>query len=326
MSNSTYIPPVREIRYLRISLTDRCNFVCPYCRTEAEFHLKKEEISADQIERVVRVFSKYGLRTVRLTGGEPLLRTDVVEIVERISKYGVEVALTTNGFFLEKLAKPLKEAGLKRVNVSLDSLKPEKFRYITGGGDLNKVLKGIETALRAGFETVKLNTVAVKNFTEEEVEDLLLFASEKGLHLRFIELMPVGNLPFHREDRFLPLDLLKEEIEKRFGPLEETDRSGSGASKDFYLPSLGIKVGFIKAITEPFCEGCSKFRLTSDGKIHFCLRTDNEVDLKPYLNSDEDLENFIPTLLRLKTENNLTVMRENFGWLSSLRRMVSLGG
>ena len=326
MSMRTYIEPVREIRYLRISLTDRCNFVCPYCRGEKFCFPKGFEIKAEHIERVVKVFTKYGLKTVRLTGGEPLIRNDVPEIVERIAPYGVEIALTTNGFYLKKFAKPLKEAGLRRLNISLDSLKEDKFRYITGGGELGKVLEGIEEAKKVGFDSIKLNTVAIKGFTEEEIDDLLKFAAEGGFHLRFIELMPIGKLPFYSEDRFLPLDWVKSYIEENYGKLEPLDRSGSGASKDFYLPALNINIGFIKAVTQPFCEGCSKLRLTSDGKIHFCLRLDRSFNLKPYLDDENKLHSVVGKLLELKTETNAFITKNGFGWFAERNKMVALGG
>jgi cyclic pyranopterin phosphate synthase len=194
------------------------------------------------------------------------------------------------------------------------------------GGDLSRVLKGLDAAKRAGFKGIKLNTVAVRDFTEEEVDDLLSFSAEGGYHLRFIELMPVGDLPFFKEDRFLPLDLLKAYVEEKYGELISLDRSGSGASKDFYLPSLGIKVGFIKAITEPFCEGCEKFRITPDGKIHFCLRTDNEVDLREYLTSEEKLRSFVPELLKMKAESNAFITEHGFKWFIRGKSMISLGG
>ena len=322
MSELTHTP-VREIKYLRISLTDACNFRCSYCRS-GESYSPSRELSKEEITLMVKVFSEYGLQTVRFTGGEPLLRGDIVDIVSSVGKYVGDVSITTNGYFLKKYAKPLKGAGLKRLNVSLDSLNPQKFRSLTGG-DLNKVLEGLEEA-KKHFEGIKINTVAIKGFTEEEIDPLLEFCAENGFHLRFIELMPVGDLPFFGEDRFLPLDWVKGYIENRYGELLPLERTGSGASKDFYLPSLGIKVGFIKSVTEPFCEGCQKFRVTADGKIHFCLRTDNEVDLKPYLQSEETLRKFVPELLRLKELNNRFITKEGFKWFSHGRTMVRIGG
>ena len=281
-------------------------------------------LSADKIKLAVRVFSDYGLKTVRFTGGEPLLRGDVVKIVSSVRGYVGDISLTTNGFFLKKYARPLKEAGLKRLNVSLDSLNGRKFKYLTGG-DLNRVLEGLEEAKKY-FEGIKLNTVAIKDFTEDEIDNLLKFSSDNGFHLRFIELMPVGSLPFFEEDRFLPLDWVKEYIEERYGKLIPLDRSGSGASKDFYLPSLDLKVGFIKAVSEPFCEGCQKFRITPDGKLHFCLRTDKEFDLKPYLVSEEKLRSVVSEILKLKAESNFFIQRSGFCWFSNRKSMVNLGG
>ena len=323
MSALTYIEPVRNIRYLRVSLTDGCNFRCLYCRSQIDYSPRKG-LSKEEISLIVKVFSRYNLKTVRFTGGEPLLRSDIVEIVSSAGRYVEDIALTTNGYLLKRYAEPLKGAGLKRLNVSLDSLKEEKFRHLTGG-DLKIVLAGLDEA-KKHFEGIKINTVAIKGFTEEEIDDLLRFAADNGFHLRFIELMPVGSLPFFEQERFLPLDWVKGYIEERYGALEPIERSGSGASKDYFLPALGVKVGFIKAVTEPFCEGCEKFRITPDGKLHFCLRTDREVDLKPYLHSEEALESFVPTLLRLKTESNYFIQREGFGWFSHSKSMVKIGG
>ena len=320
----THLPPVGGIRYLRISLTDACNFRCRYCR-EYDAESPTRGLSKEEIELLVKVFSEYGLQTVRFTGGEPLLREDIVEIVETVNRYVNDISITTNGFFLKKFAKPLKDAGLKRLNVSLDSLNAEKFRYLTGEGDLNRVLEGLEEAKRH-FEGIKINTVAVKGFTEEEIDNLLRFSAKNGFHLRFIELMPVGNLPFFGEDRFLSLDWVFNYIRDRYGELMPLDRTGSGASKDYFLPALGVKVGFIKSITEPFCEGCEKFRITADGKLHFCLRTDREFDLKPYLQSEETLRNIIPTLLKLKAESNAFIEASGFGWFAEAKTMVKIGG
>ncbi|NPB04947.1 MAG: GTP 3',8-cyclase MoaA [Aquificae bacterium] len=324
MSNLTQTFPA-AVRYLRISLTDRCNLSCLYCRA-GESGSAAEVLTPERVERFAGVLKEFGLRTVRLTGGEPLLRPDAVEFVRRIARRGLEVALTTNGLLLEKYAAALKEAGLRRLNVSLDALDPEKYAEISGGGDLRKVLKGIDAALRAGFEELKLNAVAVKNFTEAEVDRLLEYAAVKGLHLRFVELMPVGRLPFFTEDRFLPLDRIKELIEKKYGRLEPLGRGGSGASEDHFLPSLGVKVGFIRGVSKPFCAGCAKLRLTADGRVRFCLRTDREFDVTPYLDSEEELRKIIPLLLEKKRLSNLLAERLEPTRFSESRTMISIGG
>jgi len=324
MSRLAQSSPAGKISYLRISLTERCNFRCLYCR-DGGASAKPRELTPEEIELVVKVFSEFGLKSVRFTGGEPLLREDATEVVARVVRWVEDTALTTNGFFLDKFARPLRDAGLRRLNVSLDALNPDKFKKLTGG-DLEKVLKGLKAALRAGFEEIKLNAVAIRGFTEEEVEPLLKFSAEGGFHLRFIELMPIGSLPFFEEDRFLPAERIRALIEEKYGKLLPLGRGGSGASKDYFLPSLGIKVGFIGAVSEPFCEGCEKFRLTADGKLRLCLRTDGEVDLKPYLPDGERLRSFVPKLLELKAENNTFLAKNGFGWFAGGRTMVSLGG
>lgn len=325
MSKQTYNE--FKITYLRISLTEACNFRCLYCKALGEDFLKIEKnLSVEEISNLVKVLSRYGLKTVRFTGGEPLLRKDIEEIVKNTSPWVEDIGLTTNGFLLKKYAEALKRAGLKRLNVSVDTLSPEKFEQLTGG-NLFKVLEGLETAKRVGFKSIKLNTVAIKGFTTfKDIDELLEYSAKNGFHLRFIELMPVGELPFFREDRFLPLSEVQEYIEQKYGKLIPLQREGSKASKDFYLPSLGIKVGFIKSITEPFCEGCSKLRLTPDGKIHFCLRTDHEVDIRKYLKDPRSLEEFIPTLLKLKAESNDFISKNGFGWFIKEKTMVKLGG
>jgi cyclic pyranopterin phosphate synthase len=325
MSKQTYNK--FQITYLRISLTEACNFRCLYCKARGEDFLKIEKsLSVEEITTLVKVLSKYGLKTVRFTGGEPLLRKDIEQIVKNTSRWVEDIGLTTNGFLLDKYAQSLRKAGLKRLNVSVDTLDPKKFQQLTGG-DLFKVLKGLEIAKRVGFKTIKINTVAIKGFTtSKDIDELLEYSARNSFHLRFIELMPVGELPFFREDRFLPLSEVQNYIEEKYGKLIPLEREGSKASKDFYLPSLGIKVGFIKSITEPFCEGCSKLRLTPDGKIHFCLRTDQEVDIRKYLKDPQRLEEFIPTLLKLKRESNEFISRNGFGWFIKEKTMVKIGG
>ena len=323
MSKKSYIPPVRGIRYLRISLTDACNFRCLYCKVE-NFRPTKEVLTPQRVELILKVFSRFGLKTVRFTGGEPLLREDIIRMVRIATKYVEDVSLTTNGFLLEKYAKQLKEAGLKRLNVSLDSLNPEKFKRLTGG-NLEVVLRGLSEA-KKHFKGIKINTVAIRGFTEEEIDNLLEFCAKNGFHLRFIELMPVGELPFFKKGRFLPLEEIKNYIENRYGKLESIKSNGSGSSKDFYLPSLNLKVGFIKSVTEPFCEGCEKFRITPDGKVHLCLRTTSEVDILPYLSSEEKLEDFVHKLLKLKEESNRFITLNGFGWFVNAKSMIRIGG
>ncbi|HIP98030.1 MAG TPA: GTP 3',8-cyclase MoaA [Aquifex aeolicus] len=323
MSKKSYIPPVRGIRYLRISLTDACNFRCLYCRGE-NFRPTKEVLTLQRVELILKVFSLFGLKTVRFTGGEPLLRKDIIPILKVATQYVEDVSLTTNGFLLERYAKQLKEVGLKRLNVSLDSLNTEKFQRLTGG-NLEVVLRGVYEA-KNYFNVIKINTVAIRGFTEEEVDGLLEFCAKNGFHLRFIELMPVGELPFFKKEHFLPLEEIKKYIENRYGKLEPIKSNGSGSSKDFYLPSLNLKVGFIKSVTEPFCEGCEKFRITPDGKVHLCLRTTSEIDLLPHLTSEENLEKFVPRLLALKGESNRFIALNGFGWFATAKSMIGIGG
>jgi cyclic pyranopterin phosphate synthase len=317
---------INTIEYLRVAITAACNFFCLYCREKTEKYLLENYINISVLRNVVKVFAQYGLKTVRITGGEPLLVPHLEKYIEAISPLVEEVALTTNGYFLEEKAEKLKKAGLKRLNVSLDTLKEEKFKKLTLTGDLKKVLRGLEKAKKVGFKNIKINIVAIKNFTEEEVEDFIYFAKENDFHIRFIELMPVGNLSFFKEDRFLPLDYIKRIIIEKFGELKPLGRIGSKASKDFIISSLNVKVGFIKSITEPFCENCKKLRLTSDGLLHFCLRRDYSFNIKPYWDKEEKLHSIMDEIIKLKNISNELILKENFQWLTKKKGMIVIGG
>ncbi len=319
----------RTIDYLRISVTDRCNERCLYCMPEGYrgWRQKADHLTVDEIIRVVRVATGMGFRKFRLTGGEPLVRRDLLDIVGGMTAVpGVErVGLSTNGTRLATLAPQLRAAGLRTVNVSLDALDAAVYRRITGG-EVGAVLAGVRAAVAAGFEIVKLNTVLMRGVNEGEVWPLVLFAAEHNLPLRLIELMPVTTVKAVARESFFS-------IEEAKGLLEERDELipqpaaylGCGPAKYYRLRHTGARVGFIGAMTTPhFCDTCNKMRLTADGKVRPCLGDHGEIDLREALRSgsgDEALRRVLEKALRLKP-------REHFfrGQFHPCRPMTAIGG
>jgi len=280
----------RVVDYLRISVTDRCNERCLYCMPEGYrgWAQRADHLTAEEILRLVRVAAGLGFRKFRLTGGEPLVRADILEIVRCMAAIpGVEIiGLSTNGTRLAALARPLREAGVRSVNISLDALTPELYHRITGG-DVAAVLAGVRAAVDAGFERVKLNTVLLRGMNEAELWPLILFAAEHGLPLRFIELMPLSRADVLTDANFLPVARLMEQLRAREHLIPLPDhRLGHGPAKYYRLARTGALVGFIGAITnQHFCETCNRIRLTADGKVRPCLGNHGEVDLRAALRS-----------------------------------------
>lgn len=298
----------RKIDYLRISITDRCNERCLYCMPEGYhgWERKPDFLSAEEILRVIRVAAEQGFKKFRLTGGEPLVRADILEIVRAMKKIsGVEtIGLSTNGTKLEKLAKPLRDAGIRSVNVSLDALDAAIYRRVTGG-DVNAVLAGIRAAIAAGFERVKLNCVLMRGVNEAEIWPLVLFAAEHGLPLRFIELMPLTRTDVLTEKNFFPVGAAMQLLAQRDELIPQLETQlGHGPAKYFRLKQTGALVGFIAALTNlHFCENCNKMRLTADGKIRPCLGDHGEIDLRETLRTTTDdaaLKKLFSEALRLK--------------------------
>ena len=280
----------REHTDLRISVTDRCNVRCQYCMpTEgAEFRSHSEILTYEEIERFVRVAARLGIRNVRITGGEPLVRKDIPRLVEMLAGIpGIaDLAMTTNGILLDRFAAPLKAAGLDRLNISVDTLDRDKFQRITRHDKLPQVLQGIAAALEAGFENTKLNALAIRDFTEDEVAPLALFACEHGLNLRFIEFMPVDGDRRWTSDRVLPGTEILEILNREIGPLisERRDGSGSPATEYRFRDGNG-SIGVIHGVTKPFCEDCDRLRLTADGRVRNCLFCDEHWDARALLRS-----------------------------------------
>ncbi|XSG75772.1 GTP 3',8-cyclase MoaA [Herpetosiphon llansteffanensis] len=285
----------RRINYLRISLTDRCNFRCFYCMPEwgMQFAPKPELLTNDELIRLVRIMAQTGFEKIRLTGGEPTLRRDLVGLVEAIANIpGInEVSMTTNALLLAPIAQQLADAGLKRVNISIDSLNPENFRKITRGGDLARVWAGIEAAEQAGLTPLKLNCVIVRGVNDHEVLDLARLTIDKPWQMRFIEVMPLVGVADVADNGVVPSNELIGQIEANLG-LDFLGWYGADPARTYQIPGAQGKIGFISSISDPFCATCNRMRLTADGKLHLCLLRDNELDLRSALrsqSSDEEL-------------------------------------
>lgn len=284
----------RNIHYLRISLTDHCNLRCIYCMPEDQtFRPNPELMQDDEIAQLTRLFASLGFDKIRLTGGEPTVRNHIVEIVRTIaSTEGIRtVSMTTNGVLLKKLAGPLAEAGLKRVNVSIDTLDPEKFHRLTRWGKLDDVWQGILAAEQAGLKPVKLNAVVVKGYNEADVSDLARLTVEHDWQIRFIEMMPFAGVTDVQTGSVITAAQIKARIESDCGELEVSNGGAlDGEARVFHIPGARGDVGFISSVTAPFCESCNRARLTADGRLRLCLLRENEVDLLTPMRAGASLE------------------------------------
>ena len=274
----------RRVTYLRVSVTDRCDFRCVYCMAEDMTFLPKAEVlTLEELDRICAAFVKRGVRKLRITGGEPLVRRDVMRLFHRLGRFLDsdlldELTLTTNGSQLEKYAADLFAAGVRRINVSLDTLDPEKFRAITRRGDLSRVLAGIRAARAAGHE-IKINTVALRGVNDGEFDAIVRWCGDEGLDLTLIETMPMGEIDEDRTDRYLPLSRVRADLEKRW-TLEETDYRTGGPSRYARLRETGRRLGFITPLSHNFCESCNRVRLTCTGTLYMCLGQQDAADLR----------------------------------------------
>ena len=273
---------------LRISVTDRCNIRCFYCMPEndVKFVAKGEILSFEEIERFVRVAAGLGVRKLRLTGGEPLVRRDLPVLIEKLARIpGIEdIALTTNGVLLAGQARALYEAGLRRLNIHLDTLDRERFKQITRRDDFSKVMAGIDACLALGFAPVKINAVAVKHLVEPDIVPLARFGREHGIEIRYIEFMPLDSQGLWQRDKVLTMDAMIALLSREIGPLEaipDTDRRAP-ATEFRFADGIG-RVGFIASVSKPFCLNCNRLRLTADGKLRYCLFAVDETDVKDLL-------------------------------------------
>ena len=282
----------RHISYLRVSVTDRCDFRCVYCMAEDMTFLPKSEVlTLEELDRLCTAFIEKGVRKLRLTGGEPLVRRDVMTLFHSLGRHlktGAleELTLTSNGSQLAKYADELVKAGVKRINVSVDTLDEDQFAQITRWGRLPQVLDGIQAAKEAGLK-IKINTVALRGVNDEEVFDLIDWCGREGFDLTFIETMPLGEVDVARVDNYLPLSLLKAQIGQRF-TLKDSDYVTGGPARYVMLEETGQRVGFITPMTHNFCESCNRVRVTCTGMLYMCLGQDDNADLRAALRADED--------------------------------------
>lgn len=291
----------REINYLRVSITDRCNLRCVYCMPKEGLSLlgHRDILSYEEILRIVTIAVKTGIVKVRVTGGEPLVRRGIVDFMASLRNISGlrDISLTTNGILLEKYAEGLFDSGIRRINVSLDSLEPEKYREITRKGDLTKVILGIKKADSIGFSPIKINVVAIKGFNDGEVLNFAKLTLMKPYQIRFIEYMPIGQTTLENGFGHLSNDVIMETINK-FSPLDPVGHNGKtdGPAQVYKMRGAKGEIGFISAMTHQFCESCNRLRLTADGNLRACLFADNEVDLKTPLRngcSNSELEDII---------------------------------
>jgi len=276
----------RHISYVRLSVTDRCDFRCVYCmEPDTEFVPRAQVLTLEELAQVAHAFVELGVTKIRLTGGEPLVRRNVVWLAREIGRLpGLkELALTTNGSQLERLAASLREANVRRINISLDSLDPERFRRITRVGDLGKVLRGIEAARRVGFDRLKINAVILKNRNHDEVVALTQFAIDRGMDISFIEEMPLGRIGDHdRAEAYYSSDQIKADLERHYELLPTTETTG-GPSRYYRVAGTDTRVGFISPHSHNFCSACNRVRVTTEGRLLLCLGQEHSVDLRALL-------------------------------------------
>jgi len=282
----------RKITYLRVSVTDRCDFRCTYCMAEDMHFLPKAELlTLEELDRMCSAFIRKGVNKLRLTGGEPLVRRNLMSLVRSLGRHlesGAldELTLTTNGSQLARFAGELKAAGVRRINVSLDTLDPQKFRKITRWGRIEQVLDGIEAALHEGLQ-IKINTVALRGINEDEIETLMLWAHGKGMDHTLIETMPMGEIDGDRSEHYLPLSIVRARLAERFALEESTYRTG-GPARYVRVAETGRRLGFITPLTHNFCESCNRVRLTCTGTLYMCLGQTDAADLRTPLRASGD--------------------------------------
>ncbi len=320
----------RKIEYLRISITDRCNLRCRYCMPAEGIERIPHSslLTFEEIVRVVDLYARLGISKVRLTGGEPLVRRGVVDLICRLGQiHGIhDLSLTTNGLLLESFAEPLFAAGLKRVNISLDSLRPERFHHITRRDAFRRVWAGIDKSLQLGFHPVKLNVVAMRGVNEDEIIDFARLTVNRPLHVRFIEYMPSGEGQAWKLDDVLTIDQIKARIEGLMPLSEEHPEGFNGPATMYRWKGAKGRIGFISPVSRHFCERCNRLRLTSDGRLRTCLFSDDEVGLKEYLRNGSDdakLAELLELALRKKPRGHII---NSHYFKKCQRNMSSIGG
>ncbi len=310
MSRELVDPYQRKIEYLRLSVTDRCDLRCRYCMPKHFNGFQEPEhwLTFDEIERVINAFTSLGVKRIRITGGEPLARRHLPELAKRLhNNTAVEdLSLSTNAVQLARHAQSLYDAGISRINVSLDSLKPDRFAEITGGGKLGKVLDGLKKARETGFRPIKINMVAMRGVNDDEFTDMLLFCVENDFALRFIEIMPMGDTGRAATDTYVNLQDVRKDIEKEF-ELVPAVMPGGGPARYFRIKNSDARIGFITPISQHFCATCNRVRLSVDGTLYLCLGQEDSVALRPHLRrgiSNEGLEEIIVQAIAQKPERH----------------------
>lgn len=301
----------RRVDYLRLSITDRCDFRCVYCMAEdMQFLPRKQILSLEQLYDIASAFVRLGVKKIRLTGGEPLIRNNMLQLVEQLGQLdGLEqLHLTTNGSRLDKFAKPLRAAGLSGINISLDSLQAERFKQLTRVGDLHKVLAGIDAAREAGFKRIKLNAVILKGRNDDEVVDLVEFARDREIDISFIEEMPLGQIDEHnRAVAFCSSEDIRQRIQRRY-PLTSSEETTGGPSRYYRMADSPSRIGFISPHSHNFCHLCNRVRLTVEGRLLLCLGNEHSADLKTVVDqfpgNQPQLEQAILNAMPLKPERH----------------------
>ena len=320
----------RAIKYLRVSLTESCNLSCFYCKPHQDNRCSSHQsyLKNDEIFFAAKAFSELGVSHIRLSGGEPLLRKDLCSLAKQISSLSEikDISLTTNGILLEKFAQPLKKAGLHRLNISLDSIEPSKFNDITRGGNLQRVLDGIDAALDAGLTPIKINMVVMRGVNEDELMPMIEFCIKKKLVLRLIEFMPIGQATSDMTKKHISAKEIRDKVSKHF-ELERTTLRGPGPAWYEYVKGDGALIGFISAVSQHFCESCNRIRLMATGKLHLCLGHENQVDLAAVMRKQGASVEDLKEAIRVAVWNKPAVHRFNENGSTANKRMMSaIGG
>ena len=323
----------REITYLRLSVTDRCDLRCTYCMAEnMTFLPRKDLLSLEELGTLCESFIKRGIKKIRITGGEPLVRRDLMSFIHKLSKHRIsgkldEITLTTNGTLLSRYAKELKLCGVERINISLDTLDPIVFTKLTRRNALDAVLKGIDTALEAGIK-VKINTVALKGVNDREIPRLIEWAHNKSMDITLIEVMPLGDIDEDRVDQYIPLNAIRDNLEQRFTLNNVPLRTG-GPARYAKVKETGGILGMITPLTNNFCAGCNRVRVTCTGQIYTCLGHGHKLDLRAAIrgdNSDAELERLLGIAMREKPEKHFFDISERGAKPTVARHMSVTGG
>jgi cyclic pyranopterin phosphate synthase len=322
----------RQITYLRVSVTDHCNYRCHYCRDEDhQTHTRRSEVlSFEETAKIVRLFTELGVTKVRLTGGEPLLRKDILDLTKMLGQIPglTDIPLSTNAHLLPGTASQLKEHGINRLNISLDTLNPQRHKDITRGGDLSAVIKGIDKAIEVGMNPIKLNMVVMKGINEDELEAMVEFAIDRGLDIRFIETMPIGLAGIESVDRHYSEAQILSRIQKQYGNklVTKTPKQTDGPAKALLIKGTNTHIATISAVSNHFCGACNRVRLTAKGDLILCLGQEDSVSLRDAIRStmtDNEIKDLIRDAITKKPEKHVfSSVIDNI----SNRQMVELGG